>query len=147
MKKPKKPIILASDHGGFELKEQIKNHLMGQGYVVEDLGVKDDQPSDHPIFAKATAERVLQHETLGILVCGTGIGMSIAANRIRGIRAVVAHNETFAQLGRQHNNGNILCLAGRFLTPAEAISITTTFLETPFLGGKYKARADMMDEL
>ena len=140
-----KKLVIASDHGGFALKEKLKPWLIKQGYSLEDVGAINDTPSDHPTFAKKVAQKVLAENAFGILICGTGIGMCQTANRYKGIYATMAHNETFAELSRLHNNSNVLCLAGRFISFEKAKKITKTFLDTDFLGGHYTARVNMLD--
>ena len=139
-------IVMAADHGGFELKEALKEYLIAAGHPLEDLGATDNNPSDHPIFAKRVVQRVLKGGCIGILICGSSQGITIAANRFKGIRAISAFDENFAQLGREHHDANILCLAGRFLPLGDAKKIVNRFLKTEFLGGHYKARIKMFDE-
>ena len=140
-----KPIVLASDHGGFPLKDIVEGHLISKGYNVEYIGNQDESPIDHPVIAKRAAERVLFHGTDGIILCGTGIGVSIVANKYKGIRAAVVHSEAYAQLSRQHNHANVLCLGGRFLDGDMAKRIIDVFLETQYLGDRYKKRVDMYE--
>jgi len=142
-----KPIILASDHGGFDLKQEVKAFLEENGFKVMDVGANDAKPSEHPVFAKKGIDLVLHYDTFGIFLCGAGIGISIASNRRKGIRAALCHNEIFAQLARQHNNANVLCLPGRFMPIDEAKKVIMVFLETQFLGGHYKPRTDMYDRM
>jgi len=140
-----KKIVLASDHGGFELKEQLKNWLSNQGFDVLDVGANNNHASDHPIFAKKAIQHVLDGR-VGILVCGTGIGMCQTANRFKGVRAAMAHNKNFARLSRLHNDSNILCLNGRFASLRKIKKIVQVFLGTEFLGGHYESRIRMLDE-
>ena len=127
-------IALGADHGGFELKEIIKKHLQAQAhYVVNDLGTYSQDSVDYPVFAKAVAEEVVGAKTaFGILVCGTGIGISIAANKIAGIRAALVHDEFTAKMSREHNNANVLSLGARFLSIEEAKDVVSLWLATPF---------------
>ncbi|MCL2587345.1 MAG: RpiB/LacA/LacB family sugar-phosphate isomerase [Firmicutes bacterium] len=140
-----KLIVLASDHGGYELKEQVKTWLIKAGHQIEDVGAFDDTPSDHPVFAKAGARKVLERDSVGIFICGAGLGMCMMANRIKGIRGITAHNQEFAKLGREHNNANVLCLGGRFLSFDESKEIISTFLQTQFLGGRFVSRVAMLE--
>ena len=142
-----KPIILASDHGGWEMKEAIKRHLVTNGLRVHDVGTDSEENSvDYPILTKRGVDMVRHYETLGIFVCGSGIGVSIAANRYKGIRAALAHSQVYAQLARRHNDANVLCLGGRFLEAREALRLVDIFLETEFEGGRHKKRIEMLDK-
>lgn len=126
-------IALGSDHGGFELKQEIMKHLDSKGVIYKDYGTYTQDSCDYPVFAKKVAEAVLSKECeFGILICGTGIGISIAANRIKGIRAALCHDCFSAEATRQHNDANILALGGRVIGPGHALKIVDTFLETPF---------------
>jgi len=133
--KPKKTskIFLGSDHAGFKLKEDIK-HLLGKiGYKYEDLGVYTDKTkSDYPETAIKVAKKVLKYKCSGILMCGTGIGEAIVANKLKGIRAANCFNELTAKMSRAHNNSNILCLGARIINKNLARKITKTWLETDF---------------
>ena len=126
-------IIIGSDHGGFKLKQTIKEYIEKLGYDVKDVGTDSSESVDYPIYAKRVAEQVAKDKNkLGILVCGTGLGMCMAANKVKGIRAALCYNESSAKLAKEHNNANILCLGGRELKEELAKKITKTFLETPF---------------
>lgn len=143
-------IILACDHGGYELKETIKAHLVGRGLRVDDVSEKKLDTVDYPVPVKAAVEKIKHHglnNSRGIFVCGSGIGVSIAANRFRGIRAALVGTEVYAQLARQHNDANVLCLGGRFLEEELALRLVDVFLETPFLGGRHSGRVEMLDRL
>ena len=137
-------IALGADHGGFELKEIIKKHLQAQAqYVVNDLGTYSQDSVDYPVFAKAVAEEVVGAKAaFGILVCGTGIGISIAANKIAGIRAALVHDEFTARMSREHNNANVLCLGGRTTDSLKALKLVDIFLGTLFEGGRHQRRLD-----
>lgn len=126
-------IYLGSDHGGFVLKEAIREHLQKQGVPVTDCGnTQYDSEDNFPDFVKPVVKGVLNdQDNRGILVCGTGIGVSIAANHYQGIRAALVHNVDYARLARQHNNANVLCLGGRFLDVPLALTMVDTFLQTP----------------
>lgn len=125
-------IIIGSDHGGFKLKEKIKNYLEELDYEYEDVGTDDDKSSDYPDFAKKVAEKVAETDGRGILICGTGIGMSMAANKVEGIRAVLAYDEFTAKMSREHNNSNVLCLGERTTKEGMAKKIVKIWLETGF---------------
>ena len=123
-------IIIGSDHAGFELKEKIKPHLKEQGYDVEDLGTNSKESADYPIYGKKVAQKVAKTSSTGILVCGSGIGMCITANKIKGIRAALCYDEETAKLAREHNNANILCLGARTKSAKNYKKIIKKFLTT-----------------
>ena len=136
-------IALGADHAGFELKEKIKQHLRDRGFEVVDKGTDSPQSVDYPDFARAVGESVAQGSSeRGILVCGTGIGMSIAANKVPGIRAANVTTENEAQLSREHNNANVLALGARLLDEQAAMKIVDCWLATPFLAGRHANRVD-----
>ena len=137
-------ILIGSDHGGFKLKNIIINHLKEQGYAVKDFGCYNEDSCDYPLIAKPVAEEVLKSGNKGILVCGTGIGMSIAANRYDGIRAAHCTDTFSARMTRMHNDSNILCLGERITGPGLALDIVDIWLKTAFEGGKHKRRIDMI---
>ena len=139
-------IIIASDHGGFKLKNEIINHLREQDYEVEDLGCKNEESCDYPEFAKKVVNSVLKDDLKGILVCGTGIGMSIQANRYKGIRASHCTDTFSARMTRMHNNSNILCLGQRITGTGLALDIVDTWLNTEFEGGRHQKRLDMIEK-
>ena len=128
-------IIIGSDHAGYSLKEKIKLHIN-----VTDVTSKLNLEDDYPDIAKIVGELVVKKKTKGILICGTGIGMSIAANKIKGVRAALCHNSGEAKLAREHNNANILCLGGRITSKDSAFAIINTFLSTEFLGNKTEGK-------
>lgn len=141
-------IALGSDHAGFELKEKIRGYLQQKGITVDDRGTKSPESVDYPDYARLVGDEVISKRAdYGILVCGSGIGMSIAANKVPGIRAVNAHNETEAHLAREHNNANILTLGGRFLDEITAHKIIDKWLSTPFAGGRHAQRVDKIAAL
>jgi len=143
-------VFLASDHGGFSLKERIRDHLKEAGVEVEDLGTNNEDSVDYPEYANKVAEGLLKSnsENLGILVCGTGIGMSIAANKVKGIYAAQVNSEEEAKLSKEHNNANVICLGGRVLEEQEAMKIVDTFLNTPFSNEeRHIKRIDKIREL
>lgn len=126
-------LVMGSDHGGFGLKEKLKEALVGMGVDVTDVGTNSLASVDYPDLADAVAVRVASGQfERGILVCGTGIGMSIAANKVAGVRAALVHDITTARLAAAHNNANVLCLGGRLLAPEIATEIVQAWLETPF---------------
>ncbi|MGL5357275.1 MAG: ribose 5-phosphate isomerase B [Cetobacterium sp.] len=139
-------IALGADHGGFALKEIIKNHLEAKGFEVLDKGSYSTDSVDYPTFAKSVAKSILEAEAdFGILICGTGIGISIAANRFKGIRAALCSNTTMAKLTRQHNDANILALGARMTGDILALEIVDQFLETEFEGGRHLTRIDAIE--
>jgi ribose 5-phosphate isomerase B len=141
-------IALGADHAGFELKEKIRQHLVDNGVQVDDRGTHSTDSVDYPDFAFSVAEEVAAKKAdLGILVCGAGIGMSIAANKVAGIRAANVHNEVEAQLSREHNNANVLALGARLLDPADALKIVDRWLSTPFAGGRHEKRVDKISQI
>ncbi|MEA4986662.1 MAG: ribose 5-phosphate isomerase B [Anaerovorax sp.] len=141
-------IALASDHGGFALKEQIKEHLKDRGFELLDLGTNSEESVDYPAFGKACGEAVASKKAeLGIVCCGTGIGISMAANKVHGIRCAIATNEYMAEMTKKHNNANVLALGGRVLETQAALKIVDTWLDTEFEGGRHQRRVDMLDEM
>lgn len=140
-------VIIGSDHAGFSLKETVKAHLEAKGYTVEDMGPAAAESCDYPVFADKVCERVVAESTLGILICGTGIGMSMAANRNAGIRAALCTNEFHARATRQHNNANVLCLGERVTGPGVAMELAELFLTTEFEGGRHQRRIDLFDKI
>jgi ribose 5-phosphate isomerase B len=136
-------IIMGADHAGFSLKEDIKAFLSGQGWEVADKGTGDELPADYADYAAAVAgEIVAGNFDRGILICGSGAGMSITANKFPGIRATLSLDEEMARLSRQHNDSNILVLAGRRTDAATARRIVLAWLQTPFEGGRHQRRVD-----
>ena len=134
-------IAIGSDHGGYELKQRIVEFLIAQGHQVQDFGTHSTESVDYPDFAVPLARAVAAGEfDRGILICGTGIGMSIAANKVHGIRAAVCTNCYMARMSRQDNDANILCLGGRVLGLGLALEIVQVFLETEFMGGRHARR-------
>jgi ribose 5-phosphate isomerase B len=140
-------VIIGSDHAGFALKEYLKDHLAAKGYEVEDMGTDSTASCDYPEYAYKVCERALVTGSLGVLICGTGVGMSMSANRVAGIRAALCTNEYLARMTRKHNNANILCLGERVLGQGAAAAIADVFLETAFEGGRHQRRIDLMDSV
>lgn len=136
-------IAIGADHGGVHMKEEIKKHLLAQGIDVEDFGTFGTESVDYPDIAEVVARNVVNHKNdFGILICGTGIGISIAANKIKGVRAALCPNEYCGRLSRQHNNANILCLGERVMGVEVAKSVTDAFLSAEFEGGRHQQRVD-----
>jgi ribose 5-phosphate isomerase B len=136
-------IALGSDHAGFPIKETIRQFLENSGYPVDDLGTWSEESVDYPDYGKAVGDKVASHDDLyGIAICGTGIGISIAANKVPGIRAAVAHDLNTARLAREHNDANVLALGGRVVNGTQAIEMVQTFLTTAFLGGRHERRVE-----
>jgi ribose 5-phosphate isomerase B len=134
-------VAIAADHGGFDLKSILVAELQALGHEVVDLGTMTRESVDYPDFAEAVAGALREgRATRGVLICGTGIGMSIAANRHRAIRAALVHDETTARLARQHNDANVLVLGGRLLGPEVAKDCLKTFFKTSFDGGRHARR-------
>ncbi len=141
-------IIIGSDHGGFELKQQLTAFLEKKGITVVDAGCTSEESVDYPEFGTKVAKAVASKEIeAGIVICGTGIGISIAANRVKGARASLCHNTEYAELTRLHNDSNILALGGRFVSQAEAEAIVQTWLSTEYEGGRHQRRVDLLDQL
>lgn len=134
---------MCSDHAGLELKNEIKKYLLNKNYDILDVGAEKFDLSDSYVFyAKKANQMMLENlsENIGIYVCGSGVGMSIVANKQKGIRAVDSWNEEISQKSREHNNANVLCLGARFVSQIDAFKIVDKFLNTQFLGGKYQLR-------
>lgn len=126
-------IALGSDQGGFGLKQEVIKHLQEKGFEYKDYGSYDEKSCDYPVYAKKVANAIVSGECdKGILICGTGIGISIAANKVKGIRAALCHDTFSAQATREHNDANILAMGARVIGPGHALKIVDTFLETEF---------------
>lgn len=139
-------IPIASDHAGFELKEHLSKALRALGYEVDDIGTHSPASTDYPDYAHPLAEKVERGEVArGVLLCGTGLGMSYAANRHPGVRAAVAWTPEIAELARKHNDANVLVLPARFVSEEDGIKILKTWLETPFEGGRHQKRVDKIE--
>jgi ribose 5-phosphate isomerase B len=140
-------VALASDHAGFGLKEIIKEHLSGRGVPQVDLGTDSTQSVDYPDYARKVCEEVLTGSAVrGILICGTGLGMSIMANRHKGIRGALCHDHFTARAARSHNDSNVLILGGRILGTDLTKEIVDTWLDTPFEGDRHEKRIKKFDE-
>ncbi len=139
-------IVAAADHGGFEMKNQIVENLRKQGFAVEDLGTNSADSVDYPDFAEKAAAKVLAGQAdLGILVCGTGIGISIAANRHKGIRAAILYDDYVAKVAREHNNANVLCFGGRTMSTEDVLRRIGIFLKAAYEGGRHDRRLCKLD--
>ncbi|WP_457680983.1 ribose 5-phosphate isomerase B [Thermovibrio sp.] len=141
-------VALACDHGGFKLKEVIKSYLEELGVEYVDYGTYSEESVDYPDFAYRAARAIVNKEAdRGIFICGTGIGISIAANKVRGIRAALCYNVYAAEMSRHHNDANVLCLGGRVLGEELAKRIVKAWLETPFDGGRHLRRIKKIEEI
>jgi ribose 5-phosphate isomerase B len=136
-------IALGSDHAGFELKEAIKKHLLEEGYDVLDEGTHSLDRVDYPVYGEKAARDVIEHKAdYGIVCCGSAEGISISANKVKGIRCGIGYNDDVSRLLRQHNDANMIAFAGRFMTPNEVLPRVDVFLATPFEGGRHAARVE-----
>ena len=142
----RRAVLLAADHAGYELKQDLARHLPDLGYEAVDLGTDSPDSVDYPDYAHRLADAIERGEAAqGILICGAGIGMTIAANRHAGVRAANCLDERMAALAREHNDANVLCLGSRLLDPDQAKKILWTFLETPFGGGRHGRRVEKIE--
>jgi ribose 5-phosphate isomerase B len=140
---PGERIPIASDHAGFELKERLRTALAEMGYTVADIGTHSTASTDYPDYAHPLAQEVSDGQSArGVLLCGTGLGMSYVANRYPGVRAAVAWNPDVAALARKHNDANILVLPARFVSDEDALAILQAWLTTPFEGGRHQGRVE-----
>lgn len=140
-------IALGCDHGGYELKEKVKSHLGKKGYEVIDLGCHSTESVNYPVYGKAVGEAVAKKEAdYGVVICGTGIGISIAANKVKGVRAALCMNTTMARLTREHNDANVLAFGARMVGDVLALEMVDTFLTTAFEGGRHVARVEMLED-
>lgn len=143
-----KKIVIGSDHGGYTLKEVIINHLKKKKYKVIDVGTYSEDRVDYPDFAEKAARMIASNEVkMGILICNTGIGMCISANKIKGIRAANVHDIDTAKLSKEHNNANIITLGSVVLEPEEAIEVVESWLNAKFVGGRHKRRIKKISKL
>jgi len=139
-------IIIGSDHAGYPMKEKVKAHLSERGVQVEDVGAHSEESVDYTDFGKRVAQKVSDGTfDRGILICGTGLGMSMVANRYRGVRAALANDLFSAIMSRRHNDSNILAMGGRLIGDTLAFQLVDTWLETPFDGGRHQGRLEKMD--
>jgi ribose 5-phosphate isomerase B len=137
-------IVIASDHGGFKAKKVIFKHLNESGYSVKDIGCHTEDSVDYPDFAHLLCDRISEFD-FGILICGSGQGMAISANKHKNVRASLCWSKEIAKLSKEHNNSNVLCLPGRFLNDNEIIEIVETFLSTSFEGGRHEKRVSKIE--
>jgi ribose 5-phosphate isomerase B len=144
----KMKLVIAADHAGFELKEKIRAHLQGQKYALEDCGAYSADPANWAEYGARAAAKVSAdpENTVGILICGSGIGMSIVANKFKAVRAALCRDETDASTARSHNNANVLALGARVTEEAKALRIVDVFLRTPFEGGRHQLRLDYLSQ-
>ncbi len=142
-------IALASDHGGFELKEDIKKNLLSKGYEILDLGTNNGTESvDYPNYGRACGEAVMAGEAdKGIVFCGTGIGVSISANKVKGVRCALCTSVFMAEMASCHNDANVLALGGRTTELELALAIVKTWLDTKFEGGRHQTRVDLLNQM
>ena len=141
-------IAIGADHAGFEDKEKIKRQLEALGVEYEDVGTNSTESVDYPIYAQKVAEKVASGAVeRGILVCGSGNGMQIAANKVHGIRAALAWNEETARLARQHNDANVLSVPARMISPEEVAKVVESYLNADFEGGRHARRVDEISDL
>lgn len=139
-------VVIGSDHAGYDMKQFLVTHLTQRGYTIVDCGTHSRESVDYPDFARAVCDKIAVGEApLGVLICGTGIGISMAANKLRGIRAALCHTEFSARMARQHNDANVLTLGGRVLGEDLALAITLAFLGEEFSGAeRHRRRLDKM---
>ena len=141
-------IAIGSDHGGFALKEELKKYLDEKEIPYKDFGTDSEERTDYPIYAEKVAKAVQSKECeKGILVCGTGFGVAITANKFKGIRCASCWNEEVAKLFKEHNNGNVIALPGRFINISQAVVILRAWLGTEFLDGRHSERLQMIEEI
>lgn len=141
-------IAIGADHAGFALKEKVKQHLIDAGYEVKDYGTYSEDRCNYPVFGKKVADAVASGECeQGILVCGTGVGISLAANKVKGIRAGVCSDATTARLIKQHNNANIVAFGARIVGEELAYDIVDAFLHAEFLGGRHAERVALIEQI
>jgi len=141
-------IAIGADHAGFELKNQLGAALRNSGHEVCDFGTNSAESTDYPDYARQVAKAVAAGTAeRGVLVCGSGVGMSIAANKVRGVRAALGVNIEEVRLARAHNNANVLTLGARFIEPALADDLVKAFLETPFEGGRHERRVSKLSQM
>ena len=139
-------IAIGADHGGFDLKERVRHYLADQGHAVADLGTNSTDSVDYPDFARKVAERVsTQGADFGVVICGTGLGVAMTANKVRGIRAAPCSETLSARFARSHNDANVLTMGGRLIDYSTAVKILDVFLSTPFEGGRHQRRVDKIN--
>jgi ribose 5-phosphate isomerase B len=141
-------VVIGSDHAGYKLKEHLKERLVEWGCSVEDVGTHSTESTDYPQYGAAVGKRVVElgGEARGVCVCGSGIGISIAANKVAGVRAALVSEPTAARLSRQHNDANVICFGERLIGPAVAEEALRVWLQTPFEGGRHARRVAQLDD-
>ena len=141
-------IAIGCDHGGIAIKNAVINYMKENGIEYKDYGCYTDDSVDYPVYAYQVAKSVADGDaTLGIICCGTGIGVSMAANKVKGIRAAVCTDGFCAEMTRRHNNANIMCMGGRVIDEEKAVKLASIFLNTPFDGGRHEKRVDMITQI
>ena len=141
-------ISIGSDHGGFLLKEDVKNYLLSKGYDVLDEGCYSTDRVDYPVYASKVCKSMQDNKAdVGVLICTSGIGMSICANKHKGVRAALVMNEDASKFSRLHNNANVICMGAKYLSKEEACHFVDVFLSTPFEGGRHEGRVNMINNL
>jgi ribose 5-phosphate isomerase B len=141
-------ICIGADHAGFPLKEAVRDHLSAAGHEVSDVGAFSEDSVDYPLVAEQVGRAVGEGSAdIGVLVCGTGLGMAIAANKVRGVRAVQVNTPEFASMARRHNDANLITLAGRSISAADAFATVDAFLSADFEGGRHQRRVDQISAI
>ena len=141
-------IAIGSDHGGFALKEGLKNHLIEKGYEVLDLGCYSEKSVDYPHYGKAVGEAVVGGQAdCGIVCCGSGMGIAMAANKVHGVRCATPFTPYMAEMAKRHNNANMLSFGGRIMTLTDAVALCDIWLNTEFEGGRHERRVDLINEM
>lgn len=141
-------IVIGADHGGYQAKAAVLEYLLAQGYEVEDFGTYSEESCDYPDIAHKLAKAVARGEfSLGILICGTGIGMSLAANKVAGVRAALCQDTYSARMARAHNDSNVLCLGARVLGVGLMLDIVDTYLQGSFIGGRHAVRVGKIEQV
>ncbi len=145
----KRIIYIGADSAGYVMKEELKTYLTGLGYTVNDMGCHSTESCHYPLFASAVCEQIqaAPNDRFGILICGTGIGMSMCANKFNGVRAAVCSDTYSARLTRVHNDANVLCMGARVIGPCLAQDVLDSFLSAEFEGGRHRTRVDMMTDI
>ncbi len=138
-------VAIGNDHAAVDMKNEVIRHLEARGYAVKNFGTDTSDSCDYPVYGKRVADAVASGDCdLGVLICGTGVGISLAANKVKGIRAVVCSEPYSAAMARTHNNANIVCFGARVVGPATALSIVDAFFDASFEGGRHTARVDLI---
>ncbi len=141
-------VVIGCDHGGYKLKEEVKRYLEETGIEVEDVGTYSEESVNYPEYAAKVAEKISSKQAdTGILICRSGIGMAMVANKFKGVRCAPCYQETTAKFSRMHNNANVLALGADYVTVNEAICIVRMFLATPFEGGRHEERVNLINEI